>query len=128
MSSPVTCQQMQQLEAAAFATDTTPAALMQQAGEGIAQVIAKHFLRPGLAILYLGKGHNAGDALVSGLLLARLGWRLALRLAFPPSELKPLTRQHLTALEPHATLWPGDMADTLARAATVSGPVLCMAA
>ena len=61
----VTCQQMQEIEAAAFARGIHAADLMEQAGCGIAAEVSRFFPKPGSLILYLGSGNNAGDALVA---------------------------------------------------------------
>ena len=57
----VTCHQMQECEEAAFARDISAAALMEEAGKGIARVVRQFFPQPGSLVLYLGKGNNAGD-------------------------------------------------------------------
>jgi NAD(P)H-hydrate epimerase len=121
MSSPVTCAQMQQIEAVAFAAGVAASSLMEQAGQGIARVIGQHFPRPGTAVLYLGKGHNAGDALVAGRHLKARGWRIALRLGFPAEQMKPLTQQHLAAILAQAEVW-----HTASRATEVPGPMVLL--
>ena len=72
----VTCRQMQEAEACAFANGVSAAALMEQAGCGIARIVRQFFPVPGTARLYLGTGNNAGDALVAGRELRAAGWRL----------------------------------------------------
>ena len=56
---------------------------MEKAGEGIARAVAKFFPSPGRCIVFAGKGHNAGDALVAARWLANAGWAIETRLAFP---------------------------------------------
>ena len=94
----VTCSQMQQIEAAAFARGVSAADLMEAAGRGIAGVVRQFFPKPGLLVLFLGKGNNAGDALVAGRELQRLGWRLVARLTCEPGQMKTLPEEHWFAL------------------------------
>ena len=91
---------MQQLEAAAFARGVQAYDLMEEAGKGIAEVIRQFFPDAGLAILYLGKGNNAGDALVAARELEKHGWQIAARLCCEPDQLKPLPLQHWETLNP----------------------------
>ena len=56
---------------------------MEQAGEGIARSITKFFPRAGRCLVFAGKGHNAGDALVAARWLAQMGWEIETRLIFP---------------------------------------------
>lgn len=94
----VTCQQMQEIEAAAFARGIHAADLMEQAGCGIAAEVSRFFPKPGSLILYLGSGNNAGDALVAARELHEKGWQIHLRLSGPANKLKPLPAKHLQAL------------------------------
>lgn len=95
----VTCQQMQQLEEAAFARGVSAEALMDEAGRGIADVVRQFCPKPGLLVLYLGKGNNAGDALVAARELRTDGWRIVARLSGEPAQMKPLPLMHWRALE-----------------------------
>ncbi|MBN8419361.1 MAG: NAD(P)H-hydrate dehydratase [Verrucomicrobia bacterium] len=94
----VTCRQMQQCEEAAFARGVSAAALMEEAGCGIAKVVRQFAPRAGSLVLFLGKGNNAGDALVAARELVADGWQLYARLSAEPSAMKPLPREHLAAL------------------------------
>lgn len=94
----VTCRQMRDAETAAFKRGITAAQLMDEAGAGIAEIIAQFFPQPGHAILYLGKGNNAGDALVAARHLADLGWAIHARLTGNVSEFKELPVAHWKAL------------------------------
>jgi ADP-dependent NAD(P)H-hydrate dehydratase / NAD(P)H-hydrate epimerase len=94
----VTCRQMQEAEARAFASGVSAAALMEQAGCGIARVIRQFYTVPGTVRLYLGTGNNAGDALVAGRELRAAGWRLQARCVREPEAFKPLPLQHWQAL------------------------------
>ena len=94
----VTCQEMQQAEEDAFAAGASAAELMEAAGCGIAAAIRQFHSPPGTLVLYLGKGNNAGDALVAARELLTDGWRLLARLAVEPSAMKELPARHLAAL------------------------------
>ena len=76
---------------------------MEIAGEGIKACIRQFFHKPGSAIVFCGKGHNGGDALLTARHLQNDGWQIDVRLAFPIAELAPLTRRHLEAIEVRAT-------------------------
>jgi ADP-dependent NAD(P)H-hydrate dehydratase / NAD(P)H-hydrate epimerase len=89
---------MRAAEAAAFGRGISAEALMEQAGERIARRIAQFFPRGGRCLVCAGKGHNAGDAFVAGRWLARAGWELDLRLAYPEKELSELTDRKLVEL------------------------------
>ena len=94
----VTCAQMQELESAAFERGVSAASLMDDAGQGIASAVRQLFPKPGLLVLFLGKGNNAGDALVAGRELQRSGWRVVARMSCEPEELKPLPKVHWQGL------------------------------
>lgn len=117
----VSRQQMQECEAAAFARGVTAAALMQQAGAGIAQVIRQFAPNPGSLVLFLGKGNNAGDALVAARELANEGWNLFARLASRPEEMKELPQRHLMQLG-EKIRWVEDAASFDYPA----GPIVCL--
>src|SRR5437667_11678505 len=89
---------MREAEEAAFARGVEVEALMDQAGAGIAGAVRKFFPHSGTCIVYAGKGHNGGDALVAGERLQREGWRVDVRLPFPESDCSELTCKKLTAL------------------------------
>ena len=89
---------MREAEESAFARGITAEALMEQAGAGIARVVTKFFPRAGRCIVFAGKGHNGGDALVAAGHLGRAGWNIDLRLAFPEEECADLTRKKLQSL------------------------------
>jgi ADP-dependent NAD(P)H-hydrate dehydratase / NAD(P)H-hydrate epimerase len=86
---------MRAAEAAAFARGISAAALMEEAGAGIARSIAKFFPRAGKCIVFAGKGHNAGDAFVAARWLAQAGWEIETRLVYPEKELNALTSEKL---------------------------------
>ncbi|MBE7495457.1 MAG: NAD(P)H-hydrate dehydratase [Verrucomicrobiaceae bacterium] len=90
----VTARQMQACEDAALARGITAADLMEEAGRGIAGVIRQFFPAAGTLVLYLGKGNNAGDALVAARELVKDGWQVFGRLSGPVEEMKELPRRH----------------------------------
>jgi len=90
----VTCGEMREIEEAAFARGVQASELMNQAGLGIAEVIQQFHPKPGVLGLYLGKGNNAGDALVAAKHLFHQGWRVWARLGFAIGEFKELPRKH----------------------------------
>lgn len=90
----ITTVQMRELEQQAFAAGITAGALMEQAGLGIAQEIVRLFPQPGSVLAFLGKGHNAGDALVALRWLRQYGWKVSVRSFYPEVEWATLTRQN----------------------------------
>ncbi len=89
---------MRSIENAAIRQGWTEERLMEQAGERLAHSLAAFFPTPGKIIAYLGKGHNAGDALVAlRFLRDEYRWKIAVRAAFPENAWAPLTR--LKAIE-----------------------------
>lgn len=117
----VTCRQMQQCEEAAFARGVSAAALMEQAGKGIANVVRQFVPRPGALVLFLGKGNNAGDALVAARELVADGWKLHARLSCAPEAMKDLPRRHFATIRSHVRVI--DDATTFEFDA---GPVACL--
>src|SRR3954452_8130422 len=86
---------MRAAEEAAFARGVEVEALMDRAGAGVAAAVQKFFPRPGKAIIFCGKGHNGGDALVAGARLQEAGWEIDVRLVFSEADLAELTRKKL---------------------------------
>ncbi|MEM0968998.1 MAG: NAD(P)H-hydrate dehydratase, partial [Verrucomicrobiota bacterium] len=89
----LTGAEMKATEEAAFARGVSAEALMDQAGLGCANAIQQWFPYPGSATLYVGKGHNAGDAYVIGRHLRERGWQVSEQLAFGRDDLAPLTQK-----------------------------------
>jgi NAD(P)H-hydrate epimerase len=87
---------MRAAEEAAFASGVEVEALMDRAGAGIAAGVQRFFPRPGRAIVFVGKGHNGGDALVAAALLKQGGWEIDLRLVFPEADCAELTRKKIS--------------------------------
>lgn len=96
----LTVREMRSLEEAAQEQGWTEEMLMQAAGERLGFSITRIFPHPGTIVAYLGKGHNAGDALVALRMLRQShGWRIIIRPAFPSSHWAPLTRKKMDELE-----------------------------
>lgn len=88
----VTIQDMLAAEARAIAAGWTEETLLELAGQYLGRAIGRYFPRSGMAVGYLGKGHNAGDALVAlRILREEFGWDIAVRCGFPLIECAPLT-------------------------------------
>jgi ADP-dependent NAD(P)H-hydrate dehydratase / NAD(P)H-hydrate epimerase len=94
----VSAAAMRAAEEAAFAGGAEVEALMDQAGAGLARAVSKFFPNPGKAIVFAGKGHNGGDALVAAALLKKAGWEIDLRLIFPEEDCAELTRKKIEDL------------------------------
>ncbi|HTL79488.1 MAG TPA: NAD(P)H-hydrate dehydratase [Candidatus Babeliales bacterium] len=94
----LTSAQMRAAEEAAFANGVQVEALMNKAGAGVAHAITKFFQKPGRCIVFAGKGHNAGDALVAAQCLERCGWEIEVRLAFREADCSDLMRKKLAEL------------------------------
>jgi hydroxyethylthiazole kinase-like uncharacterized protein yjeF len=97
----LTGDEMKQVEQGAFDDGIDAEILMDEAGEGIAKAILEKEPQPGLCVAYLGKGNNAGDAIVAGSLLARAGWEIWTRQLTPVSDLQPLPKKKLPKLGSH---------------------------
>ena len=89
---------MRAAEEAAFARGVEVEALMDRAGDGVAQAVTRFFRRPGKCIVFAGKGNNAGDALVAAEGLRRLGWKIEVLLAFQEGDCSGLMRKKLESL------------------------------
>src|SRR4029434_1326355 len=89
---------MRAAEGAAVAREVEGETLMDKAGTGVAQAVTRFFRKPGKCIVFAGKGHNAGDALVAAERLRRLGWKIEVRLAFHEADCSGLMRKTLESL------------------------------
>jgi NAD(P)H-hydrate epimerase len=94
----VTREQMQRLEERTFARGISAEVLMEGVGAKLARFITQFFPRPGLLLIYAGKGHNAGDAFVAARHLAAAGWRVLVRTPFDRDALAPLARAKFDTL------------------------------
>ena len=80
------------IEEAAFANGWTEEQLLNTAGEALGHAIGRYFPEASMIVAYLGKGHNAGDALVAlRVLRDHYDWKIATRNAYPLHEMAPLT-------------------------------------
>jgi hydroxyethylthiazole kinase-like uncharacterized protein yjeF len=95
----LTSREVAELEKAAFADGIDAESLMDRAAEGIARIVLQQEPRPGLCLLYLGKGNNAGDAIAAGAILAKAGWEVWTRFLTAEQELHPLPKKKLTGLD-----------------------------
>src|SRR5207302_4202921 len=93
--------EMKEVEKAAFKEGIDAESLMDCAGEGIARAILKLEPLPGICVAYLGKGNNAGDAIVAGSLLAKAGWEIWTRPLVAENDLQPLPGKKLQTLDSH---------------------------
>jgi NAD(P)H-hydrate epimerase len=89
---------MQAVEQAAFARGISVETLMDQAGTGIASEVRQFFPKAGTCIVFAGKGHNGGDALVAAEQLQRIGWKIDIRMPFAEDTCSELTQIKLKAL------------------------------
>ncbi len=94
----LTSVQMRAAEEAAFAGGVEVEALMDKAGAGVARAVTRFFRKPGKCVVFAGKGHNAGDALVAAEHLRRFGWTIEVRLAFQEGDCSGLMRKKLEGL------------------------------
>src|SRR5437667_2196884 len=100
---------MRDAENGAFGRGVEVEALMDQAGAGVARAVTKFFPNPGACIVFVGKGHNAGDALFAAECLRRRGWKIEVRLAFKENDCSELMRKKLDALRATAPKVPAWM-------------------
>lgn len=92
----LSCAQMKAAEDAAFSRGISAEDLMESAGAAIADRVRDFFPDPVHVIAMCGKGHNAGDVLVTARHLASQGCSCEIVLAFPENELAPLTARKLS--------------------------------
>jgi len=104
----VSAAEMRALEQAAVAAGTTENALMEEAGAGLAAVVRQFWPRAGAAIVFCGKGHNAGDACVLARHLLRDGWQVELRAAWPAESWRPLASAKLADVAGHVKFRAAD--------------------
>src|SRR6476660_618953 len=89
---------MRAAEESAVARGVTIETLMDQAGAGVARAVRQFFPKPATCIVFAGKGHNGGDALVAAEQLQRIGWKIDIRLPFPEESCSELTQKKLRIL------------------------------
>src|SRR6516162_11948731 len=88
----------QALEKSAIEQGVQAESLMDSAGVGIADAILRRHPQPGLCVAYLGKGNNAGDAIVAASVLAKAGWEIWVRSLVADSDLQSLPKKKMTSL------------------------------
>ncbi len=99
--SAVTVAEMREIERRALDSGIPESELMSRAGDALGHALGVAFPETGTAIAYIGKGHNAGDALIAlRVLRDSYGWRIAVRAAYPVYEWAELTIGQLQDLEP----------------------------
>src|SRR6266404_2922354 len=94
---------MRAAEESAVARGVTIEALMDQAGAGVAKAVRQFFPKPARCLVFAGKGHNGGDALVAAEQLQRIGWKIDVRLPFAEENCSDLTQKKLKTLRDAAT-------------------------
>ena len=94
--------EMLALENAVVAAGSTAQSLMESVGRAMARSLIREYRDPReiAALIYVGRGHNGGDALVVACALREAGARVTLRLAHPADKLAPLTSRMLARV-PH---------------------------
>lgn len=95
---------MRALEDRVIANGTSAERLMEEVGALMGRAVLARHPQPGLCVVYAGKGNNAGDGFVVARELEAAGWRVFVRLAYPPGELGPLAAQKFRELEPVTVL------------------------
>src|SRR5947209_16157456 len=93
---------------------------MEQAGAGIARTVRQFFQKPGTCVVFAGKGHNGGDALVAAEQLQQIGWKIDLRLPFPEENCSELTQKKLQALR-GSTAKPAETVDRAMQTVILDG-------
>jgi len=89
---------MHAAEESAFARDVSIETLMDRAGTGVARAVRQFFPKPATCVVFAGKGHNGGDALVAAEQLQQIGWKIDIRLPFAEENCSELTQKKLKAL------------------------------
>lgn len=107
----VTVGEMREIEAHALRGGTTESELMERAGVALGRAIGVQYPHVRAAVAYIGKGHNAGDALIALRVLRKeFGWQIGARSAYPADAWAELARRQWDALGLERTLVepPGD--------------------
>ncbi len=97
--------EMQALEKAIFASGPDAESLMESVGRAMANILRRDHPNPReiAALVYVGRGHNGGDALVVARALREAGAQVTVRLAHPLGQLAPLTARMLARLPDEVT-------------------------
>ncbi len=92
----VSVAEMRAIERGAMDSGVSEGELMARAGEALGNALGHAFPETGMAVAFIGKGHNAGDALIALRVLGEsFGWRVAVRAAYPVEEWAALTKEQL---------------------------------
>jgi NAD(P)H-hydrate epimerase len=84
---------MQALDKAAIERYNIPSIeLMERAGGGVAEAVARRFPKKGIVAVIAGKGNNAGDGFVAARQLAKAGYGVHIYLLSPWTEFSPDAR------------------------------------
>lgn len=98
--SAVTAEEMRGVEREAMASGVSECELMSKAGVALGHAVGRAFPEVGMAVAYVGKGHNGGDALISLRVLRDVyGWEVAVRAAYPIEQWAELMVAQLQDLE-----------------------------
>jgi hydroxyethylthiazole kinase-like uncharacterized protein yjeF len=103
----ITREEMLAIEKAAFDAGVSAEALMDEAGRQMARRIRRLASSggPGTAVIFAGKGNNAGDALVVAAHLRDAAWTVGLRFADAEPGADELPGRKLAALGPFMPRW-----------------------
>ncbi len=106
-------QEMVSREGEAFDSGTTAAALMEAAGEAMAERILASYPQAMPFVVLIGKGNNGGDGLVVAYYLAKAGKKIELVLTAPEDQLGELPVDRLKRLRDsfpkvEISSWRGD--------------------
>jgi hydroxyethylthiazole kinase-like uncharacterized protein yjeF len=94
----LTSTEVQGLEKRAFAEGVGQEDLMDLAGLGIGRRIVHLEPVPGTCLVYLGKGNNAGDAIIAASVLQRSGWSVTARMIGSVEDFDSLPKKKWSAL------------------------------
>jgi ADP-dependent NAD(P)H-hydrate dehydratase / NAD(P)H-hydrate epimerase len=94
----LTAKEVQELEKRAFAEGVGQEDLMDLAGLGIGRKILQLQPVPGTCFVYLGKGNNAGDAIIAASVLQCSGWSVTARMIAPVDDFDWLPKKKWNAL------------------------------
>jgi len=93
----LTAGQMQKVDADTIAGGVPGLELMERAGRGVADIIARRYVT-GRAAIFVGPGNNGGDGLVVARHLVQVGWSCSIHLVKPGSECSPDTAANYARL------------------------------
>jgi ADP-dependent NAD(P)H-hydrate dehydratase / NAD(P)H-hydrate epimerase len=94
----LTAREVQELEKRAFAEGVGQEDLMDLAGLGIGHKILQLEPAAGTCVVYLGKGNNAGDAIIAASVLQRAGWSVTARMIGPVEDFDSLPKKKWNSL------------------------------